>query len=68
MDVRYGPTFMRPWTLLRICIIRFCKYILSVNMVNKSTFTNMVLGELGVTPLLLDAQCRMMMLVVGKPV
>ena len=37
---------------------RFCKYILSVNM---STCTNMVLGELGVTPLLLDAQCRMVM-------
>ena len=38
--------------------LRFCKYILSVNM---STCTNMVLGELGVTPLLLDAQCRMVM-------
>ena len=36
----------------------FCKYILSVNM---STCTNMILGELGVTPLLLDAQCRMVM-------
>ena len=37
---------------------RFCKYILSVN---KSTCTNVVLGELGVTPLLFDAQCRMVM-------
>ena len=35
--------------------LRFCKYILSVNM---STCTKMVSGELGVTPLRLDAQCR----------
>ena len=36
--------------------LRFCKYILSLN---KSTCTNMVYGELGITPLLLHAQSRM---------
>ena len=50
----------RLWTkdIVEKLYLRFCKYILSVNM---STCTNMVLGELGVTPLLLDAQCRMVM-------
>ena len=38
--------------------LRFCKYILSLN---KSTCTNMVYGELGITPLLLHAQSRMIM-------
>ena len=36
--------------------LRFCKYILSLN---KSTCTNMVYRELGITPLLLHAQSRM---------
>ena len=38
--------------------LRFCKYILSLN---KSTCTNMVHEELGITPLLLHAQSRMIM-------
>ena len=38
--------------------LRFCKYILSLN---KSTCTNMVYGELEITPLLLHAQSRMIM-------
>ena len=38
--------------------LRFCKYILQVN---KSTCSNMVYGELGVTPLILDAKSRMIM-------
>ena len=38
--------------------LRFCKYIL---MVNKTTCSNMVYGELGVTPLLLSAKARMIM-------
>ena len=38
--------------------LRFCKYILSLN---KSTCTSMVYGELGITPLLLHAQSRMIM-------
>ena len=38
--------------------LRFCKYILSLN---NSTCTNIVYGELGITPLLLHAQSRMIM-------
>ena len=34
--------------------LRYCKYIL---LVNKTTCSNMVYGELGITPLLLHAQC-----------
>ena len=38
--------------------LRFCKYVLQVN---KSTCSNIVYGELGVTPLVLHAQSRMTM-------
>ena len=38
--------------------LRFCKYVLQVN---KSTCSNMVYGELGVTPLVLHAKSRMIM-------
>ena len=38
--------------------LRFCKYVLKVN---KSTCSNMVYGELGVTPLVLHAQSRKIM-------
>ena len=38
--------------------LRFCKYVLQVN---KSTCSNMVYGELGVTPLALHAKRRMIM-------
>ena len=36
--------------------VRFCKYILAVN---KSTCSNMVYGELGITPLDIDIKARM---------
>ena len=39
-------------------LLRFCKSVLQVN---KSTCSNIVYGELGVTPLVLHAQCRMIM-------
>ena len=38
--------------------LRFCKYIL---LVNKTTCSNMVYGELGEYPLILSAQTRMIM-------
>ena len=38
--------------------LRFCKYVLQVN---KSTCSNLVYGELGVTPLVLHAKSRMIM-------
>ena len=59
-DVLYGAEVWgcENYNIVNKVKLRFCKYILHVH---KSTFSNMVYGELSETPLPIDIKCKMIL-------